>query len=143
MHYTSCYKAKLMSSKHWELFIINFIYFIKSIRYMQSRVFQTYFLISGSLLLAACGGSKAPEQKAPPPTPVNVYQVKKEVAVYYNQYPATVTPLNQVDLKAQVTGYITGIYFKDGQHVTKGQKLYDLDRQQYQANYDQAVANLN
>ena len=43
-------------------------------------MFQTYFLISISLLLAACGGSKAPEQKAPPPTPVNVYEVKKEAA---------------------------------------------------------------
>ncbi len=110
---------------------------------MQNRLSQSYLLISVSLLLAACGGTKAPEQKAPTFTPVNVYQVKKEVAVYYSQYPATVTPLNQVDLKAQVTGYITGIYFKDGQHVSKGQKLYDLDRQQYQANYDQAVANLN
>lgn len=110
---------------------------------MQIRMFSTYLLISGSLLLAACGGSKAPEQKAPPPTAVNIYEVKKEAAVYYNEYPATVQPLNQVDLRAQVTGYITGIYFKDGQHVSKGQKLYDIDRQQYQANYDQAVANLN
>jgi RND family efflux transporter MFP subunit len=132
-----------MYSNHWELFIINSFILFKSTRHMQNRLFQSYLWISGSLLLTSCGGTKAPEQKAPPPTPVNVYQVKKEVAVYYNQYPATVTPLNQVDLKAQVTGYITGIYFKDGQHVTKGQKLYDLDRQQYQANYDQAVANLN
>lgn len=110
---------------------------------MHKNLFQSFFWISGTLLITSCGGSKAPEQKAPPPTPVNIYQVKKETAVYYNQYPATVTPLNQVDLKAQVTGYITGIYFKDGQHVSKGQKLYDIDRQQYQANYDQAVANLN
>ena len=63
--------------------------------------------------------------------------------MYYDEYPSTVAALNQVDLRAQVTGYITGIYFKDGQHVSKGQKLYDIDRQQYLANYDQAVANLN
>jgi RND family efflux transporter MFP subunit len=68
---------------------------------------------------------------------------KKEAAVYFDNYPATITPLNQVDLKAQVTGYITGMFFTDGQHVSRGQKLYDIDRQQYQANYDQAVANLN
>ena len=86
---------------------------------------------------------KDEKPKAPPPQPVNVYVVKKESAVYYDEYPATVAALNQVDLRAQVTGYITGIYFKDGQHVTKGQKLYDIDRQQYQANYDQAIANLN
>ncbi len=102
-------------------------------------------LITGTvLLLAACGGTKTPEQpKAPPPAAVTVYEVKKESAVYYDNYPATIVPLNQVELKAQVTGYITGVYFTDGQHVNKGQKLYDIDRQQYQANYDQAVANLN
>lgn len=101
-------------------------------------------LISSVFLFAACGGNKAPEApKAPPPAPVTVYEVKKETAVYYDNYPATITPLNQVDLKAQVTGYITGVFFTDGQHVSKGQKLYDIDRQQYQANYDQAVANLN
>jgi membrane fusion protein (multidrug efflux system) len=93
-------------------------------------------------MTASCG-NKAPEQKAPPPTAVSVYQVKKEQAVYFDNYPATIAALNQVDLKAQVTGYITGIYFQDGQKVSKGQKLYDIDRQAYQANYDQAVANLN
>ncbi len=87
--------------------------------------------------------TKMINRKPPPPPAVNVYVVKKESAVYYDEYPATVTALNQVDLRAQVTGYITGIYFKDGQHVSKGQKLYDIDRQQYQANYQQAVANLN
>lgn len=96
------------------------------------------------MLAAACGGNKTPQQPpVPPPTPVTVYEVKKEPAVYYDNYPATVNALNQVDLKAQVTGYITGIYFTDGQHVSKGQKLYEIDKQQYQANYDQGVANLN
>jgi membrane fusion protein (multidrug efflux system) len=42
----------------------------------------------------------------------------------------------------QVSGYITGIYFKDGQNVKKGQLLYTIDAQIYQANYQQAVANL-
>ena len=108
---------------------------------MQKNIFPTFVFIS-SMFAVACG-SKAPEQKAPPQAAVNVYVVKKESAVYFDQYPATVAALNQVDFKAQVTGYVTGIYFKDGQHVSKGQKLYDIDRQQYQANYDQALANLN
>ncbi len=99
--------------------------------------------ISTVLLLAACGGKKPEPPKAPPPASVTVYQVKAEAAVYFDNYPATIVPLNQVELKAQVTGYITGIYFTDGQHVSKGQKLYEIDRQQYQANYDQGVANLN
>ena len=81
--------------------------------------------------------------QAPPPAAVSAETVKKGKAMYYDAYPATVAALNQDDLRAEVTGYITGIYFKDGQRVKKGQRLYDIDRRQYEANLDQAVANLN
>ncbi|GAC1441501.1 MAG: efflux RND transporter periplasmic adaptor subunit [Sediminibacterium sp.] len=110
---------------------------------MENMIRKSGIIIGGWLLLAACNGSKPAVPQAPPPVPVTVYEVKKEAAVYFDNYPATIIPLNQVELKAQVTGYITGIYFKEGTHVRKGQKLYDIDHQQYQANYDQAVANLN
>jgi membrane fusion protein (multidrug efflux system) len=96
------------------------------------------------LAFVSCGEkNKGQQMKDAPPTAVSAVVVKKEKAVYYDEYPATVAALNQDDLRAQVTGYITSIFFKDGQHVEKGQKLYDIDRQQYQANLDQAIANLN
>ncbi len=96
------------------------------------------------LLLSACRSNQAPQVPAAlPPVQVTLYTVQKEPAVFYDAYPATIMPLNQVDLKAQVTGYITGIFFSDGQQVKKGQKLYEIDKQQYQANYAQGLANLN
>jgi RND family efflux transporter MFP subunit len=110
---------------------------------MGNTILKQGLFVGSVLLFAACVPKKTPEQPKTPPATVVVYEVKSERAVYYDNFPATITPLNQVDLKAQVTGYITGIYFTDGQHVNKGQKLYDIDRQQYQANYDQATANLN
>jgi RND family efflux transporter MFP subunit len=79
----------------------------------------------------------------PPPTAVNVYSVKKGSAQYYNSYPATITSVNEVEVRPQVAGYITGIYFKEGQHVEKGQKLYSIDQQQYRGAYEQAVAQLH
>jgi RND family efflux transporter MFP subunit len=109
---------------------------------MKNRATQL-FLFTVAVIMVSCKSNKNEKPAPPPPQPVNTYVVTRETAVYYDIYPATVTAINQVDLRAQVTGYITGIYFKDGQHVTKGQKLYDIDRQQFQANYDQAVANLN
>ena len=95
--------------------------------------------------LYSCGSSSKPAEapKAPPPVPVAFYVVQKGAATYYDQYPATVVALNEVQLRPQTTGYVTGVYFKDGQHVTKGQKLYSIDQQQYQASYNQALANLN
>jgi len=95
------------------------------------------------LLLAAACGQKQPPPAPPPPVQVNVATVGKSGAVYYDQYPATLVPLNQVDIRPQVSGYITGIFFKDGDHVLKGQKLYTIDQQQYEANYQQALASLD
>ena len=96
-----------------------------------------------SLILAACGDSKGAGQKGPPPVQVAAYEVKLGTAVYYDEYPATVTAINQVEVRSEVSGYVTDIYFKDGQHITKGMKLYAIDQQQYKAAYDQAIANLN
>jgi RND family efflux transporter MFP subunit len=95
-----------------------------------------------AMQLASCGSSNKGPQ-TPPPTAVSVYTVQTGDATYYDVYPATITALNQVDIKPQVSGNITGIFFKDGDHVKKGQKLYSIDQQQYQGVYQQAVANLN
>jgi membrane fusion protein, multidrug efflux system len=95
------------------------------------------------VLLHSCEDKKTEEKKSPPPpTPVVVGEVTSANAVYYDEYPGTVAALNEIKITAQVTGYITGMYFKDGQKVVKGQKLYSIDQQVYQANYQQAVANM-
>ena len=104
------------------------------------RFILVYF--TGLVLMASCT-NKPQQQQAPPPVAVNTYQVQKGSAVYYDNYPATVAALNEIELRAQVTGYIKGIFFNDGQHVYKGQKLYDIDHETYQAAYNQAVANMN
>ncbi|HEV2482548.1 MAG TPA: efflux RND transporter periplasmic adaptor subunit [Puia sp.] len=91
--------------------------------------------------LTSCGGNNTGPQ-APPPTAVNVYTVATGNATYFDSYPATATPLNQVDIKPQVAGNIVGIYFKDGQEVRKGMKLYEIDQQQYLAAVNQAKANV-
>ncbi len=107
---------------------------------------HNFFLLTGlsSLLLFACGDKQAAQQQAaaPPPVYVSVTTVKDTTAVYYDEYPATITALNEVKLTPQVSGYITGVYFKDGSKVSKGQRLYSIDQQVYGANLQQAVANL-
>ncbi|HVV54257.1 MAG TPA: efflux RND transporter periplasmic adaptor subunit [Mucilaginibacter sp.] len=98
-----------------------------------------YITLAGCLILAACGKKEPPANNQ---VPVNLYTVKLKKVLYYDNYPATTVALSQVNLLAQVQGYITGIFFKEGSHVEKGQKLYEIDRRIYQANYDGAVANL-
>lgn len=129
-----------MFKKHWVPFNIK----LRNLNLYMTKFFsKCIFTIIVIGFLSACSSPKPEAPKTVSAIPVTLYTVQKEPAVYYDNYPATVTPLNQVDLKAQVTGYITGIFFKDGQHVKKGQKLYEIDKQQYQANYAQGLANLN
>jgi membrane fusion protein (multidrug efflux system) len=95
------------------------------------------------ILFAACGKKNQPGMQGPPPVSVVVQQVSKSDAAYYDEYPAVIRALNEVELRPQVNGYITGIYFKEGDKVKKGQKLYTIDQQQSEATYKQAQANLS
>jgi membrane fusion protein (multidrug efflux system) len=110
---------------------------------MKHFILVLALLLVVSALLSSCSVNKAAEQKGPPPVQVSVVEVKTGNATYHDEFPATVVALNQVDLRAEVSGYITDISVQDGQHVVKGMKLYSIDRQQYEAAYDQARANLN
>ncbi|HTD40780.1 MAG TPA: efflux RND transporter periplasmic adaptor subunit [Mucilaginibacter sp.] len=95
-------------------------------------------------LLALPSCKRASKQNAAlPPTPVSVAEAKKADAIYYDQFQGTVVALNSVELRCQVSGFITGIFFKEGEVVPKGKELYEIDRRKYIAAYDQAVANLS
>ena len=98
------------------------------------------FSVFISISIISCG-SNDNNQPQFPPTQVASYTVKKGQASYYVEYPATVVALNQVEIRPEVSGYLTDIYFEDGQHITKGMKLYAIDQQQYKAAYDVAKAN--
>jgi RND family efflux transporter MFP subunit len=103
-----------------------------------NRVILNIIFIS-CLILGAC---KKKEKQVNTEVPVNLITVKAKRVLYYDKYPSTTQALSQVNLLPQISGAITAIYFKEGSHVEKGQKLYEIDKRIYQANYDQAVANL-
>src|ERR1700748_1689046 len=96
-------------------------------------------VLLSSLVLGACSKKQPPVNNE---VPVNLQKVKAKKVQYYDKYPATTSALSQVNLLPQVQGAVTGIFFTEGSHVHKGQKLYEIDKSIYQAAYDQAVANL-
>lgn len=110
---------------------------------MTFRPLKKYMGFAAVLFFAACNNNEAPVKPPPSPVKVTLHEVTLSEAVYYDDYPATVTPLNQVELRPQVSGFITGVYFKDGDRVRKGQLLYSIDEQLFAANYQQAISNLN
>ena len=95
--------------------------------------------------LFACFLVLSCQQKQPPhnpPTPVNLLMVSSKSVLYYDNFPATTEALSQVDIRPEVQGYVTGIFFTEGTFVRKGEKLYEIDERLYKAAYDQAIANV-
>ena len=100
------------------------------------------------LFLFACGsgGSESEkeggagaqgEQQA---VAVRVTPVEAKRLVFYESYPGTVSPLERVEVRPQIGGYITERFFQDGDRVTKGQRLYTVDVRQYRADVEEAEA---
>ncbi|MEB2786757.1 efflux RND transporter periplasmic adaptor subunit [Algoriphagus persicinus] len=103
----------------------------------------SYKLAAFSVLILA-GFSCGQKQQAGPPVPaattVTTFTLVKKSVTGLDEYPATLVPLNEVELRPLIGGYITNIYIKDGQEVKKGQKLYEIDRSKYAASQQQAQA---
>lgn len=89
--------------------------------------------------LAGCGGEKA---AAPQATLVKSMQVIKRDTPLVYDYTGFVQAQQEMELKAQVSGQITGKYFNGGDTVQQGQVLYTIDPRTYRANLLQAEANL-
>jgi membrane fusion protein (multidrug efflux system) len=94
-----------------------------------------FFLVS----VSSCDQEKKTENDL---LTVTVEPVKKETVYLEDTYPASTIALQEVELRADVSGYVTNILFNDGQRVKKGQLLYEIDKSRYQAQMDQSHSSL-
>ena len=94
------------------------------------------------LSLGSCGNKQA-QQGAMPAPAVSVMTVEPANAVYESSYPVTLKGKTDIDIRPQVSGFITKVCVDEGQHVRKGQPLFIIDQVQFQAAVDQALANVN
>ncbi len=106
------------------------------------KLFRIILYFTSTAGLLSCSGPTSTNRPTDTAIPVTVINARLERAVFYNSYPANIVGLKEVELRGQVTGYITGIYFTEGKKVRAGEKLYEIDRRKYQAAYDEAQSNV-
>jgi membrane fusion protein, multidrug efflux system len=94
-----------------------------------------------ALALAGCSDSRNAYVPPPPPKVVVAQPVTMSATLYLNLTGNTVA-FNAVNLVARVQGYLESIDYKDGAAVTKGTQLFGIERDVYQAQLDQANAQL-
>ena len=92
-----------------------------------------------AMMLTVAGCAKK-EQAPAQATLVKTMQViKRDTPIVYD-YTGFVQAQQEMELKAQVSGQITGKFFKGGDTVVAGQKLYTVDARTYHANVLNAQA---
>jgi multidrug efflux system membrane fusion protein len=96
-------------------------------------------LCAAALAATACGKKPA---AAPPPVPVSVGKVRLTDVPTMVAATGTVEPIQTASVQAQVSGQLLHVRFKEGDEVTAGQILFEIDPRQFQASLAQASANL-
>ncbi|WP_183437917.1 efflux RND transporter periplasmic adaptor subunit [Methylobacterium sp. R2-1] len=96
-------------------------------------------LIASALLGAGPAGAQMPG--APPPGVTVAKPVVREI-IEQDQYTGRFDPIEFVEVRARVTGYLDKIMFQDGANVKKGEVLFIIDRRPYKAALEQAQAAL-
>jgi multidrug efflux system membrane fusion protein len=99
------------------------------------------FVLLGAGLLSSCG--KEPQTNVErPPAPVTVAKaVSQDVPVYIDAVGKMVAR-EVVSIQPQVSGRITKIHFTDGAELKTGDLLFTIDPRPFQAQLNQAEANL-
>ncbi|MEZ4794801.1 MAG: efflux RND transporter periplasmic adaptor subunit [Flavobacteriaceae bacterium] len=94
-----------------------------------------------SLLLVGCGdpgAQKGPQQGQALPFPV--VSVPKKNVITYTNYPTTIEGKVNSEVRPKVSGYIQKVLVDEGQKVTKGQLLFQLETQSLSQDAEAAKA---
>jgi len=106
-----------------------------------NTVSSTLFPVGVVVLLALQAGcNERPPAVNKNPEEVTVSQPLNEEVVEYAYFTGHVEAVSSVELRARVTGYLDDVFFKDGEIVAKGDKLFEIDQKPYKAAWDQAKA---
>ena len=102
------------------------------------------YILVGSLLAVAASlvtgcQRRAAQQPMPPPS-VTVAPVEQKEIVEWSEFTGRVEPVESVDVRPRVSGYIQEVRFQSGQLVKKGDVLFVIDPRWNQAVFDQRQA---
>ncbi len=96
-----------------------------------------FFVVGAvAMVLTSCGGGGA--ESAAPEFPTAV--VAGSDTRIDTSFPASIKGVQDVEIRPKISGFITAINVSEGQYVSKGQTLFVIDNETYQAAANQAKA---
>lgn len=96
------------------------------------------FALASLALLSGCG--RSPVAKAPPAPAVTVAPVEQKEIVEWAEFTGRTEPVDWVEVRPRVSGYIEAVKFQSGQLVKKGDVLFVIDPRWHKAEFDRRQA---
>lgn len=101
------------------------------------------FILLLAAVLVSCGGGKKSGKPDFGDDEYAVRAVGAQSAELQTTYPATIKGVQDVEIRPKVSGFITKLCVHEGQAVKKGQLLFVIDNETFQAAVRQARAAVN
>ncbi len=90
-------------------------------------------LLLGLLFLSASCSKEEESSKPLPPPDVVVFQTEAERVPIHQEFVGQIFGFKDIAIRARVEGYLEGIHFEEGSRVEKGDLLYTLESQPFEA----------
>lgn len=91
-------------------------------------------MVLGLLAVAGCNRTGAKDAPPPPPVPeVTVATPVVKQIVEWDSYSGRLDPIDFVEIRSRVGGYLQSIHFNEGEIVNEGDLLFVIDPRQFEA----------
>jgi membrane fusion protein, multidrug efflux system len=113
------------------------------------RLRGTLALLILGIMFSCCGSSSAggenlPAERTAPATPsLPVMEIKQDSTITYKDYTAFLEGRINVEIRAQVDGYLAKIFVDEGSYVHAGDPLFKIEDHIYQEQLNAATAGLH
>src|ERR1700761_413132 len=98
-----------------------------------------FFSCTAAILVAAISPIDAQQQEA---VPVGTVYAERTSIADTLSFVGRVDAIDRVEIKARVKGYLEAVLFKEGDDVTQGTPLYQIEKEPFEAAVEQAQAAL-
>ena len=96
-----------------------------------------------TIVLTACGHSRAQSSvAAPPPPAVTVAAVIAKPLHHWDELTGELQAVNTVDVHPRVSGFVDSVQFTEGARVSKGQVLFQIDPRPFEIEIERLSAEL-